>query len=276
MTNTDVMTKYEIISTIISSLALALSILIPIIQWLWRRFIISADLEFHANGQAILFFNQSGSYIRLFGVIESKRKSTTVRKMWIDITRTSDNNRLSLVWSSLISPVNQNLVGNFVQTTEVAHPFRVEADSVMCAFVEYGDMVDSFRKKFFENCPEWNEVIPQFDRLKGDYERLLSIYSESPEYAEAKKLFQQEFFWNPGRYLACIIIEYDKGIKKQFPFVFDVSEQTSEELRNNIDEIMRAKLKAYFHQALDIKAPTVELLESNIQISKTRRYFGYI
>ena len=36
------------------------------------------------------------------------------------------------------------MLGNYLQTTEAAHPFRVEADSVACAFIEYSDPSDSY------------------------------------------------------------------------------------------------------------------------------------
>lgn len=136
------MSKYETISTVISIVAIVLTVLIPSIQWVWKKLIMTARVKFYPSGQATLFFNQSGSYMRINGVLESERKATTIRKMRIVVTRKQDDRKLNLEWSNFISPINQNLLGNYVQTTEIAHPFRVEADSVACAFVEYSDPYD--------------------------------------------------------------------------------------------------------------------------------------
>ena len=130
-----VMTVYEKWALILSGFAL----LIPFIQWVYKKWIATAIVKFYPTGQATLFFNQSGSYIRINGVIESERSAVTIKKMSIVLTRKCDDRKLNLTWSYLISPVNANMLGNYVQSTEAAHPFRVEADSVVCAFVEYSD-----------------------------------------------------------------------------------------------------------------------------------------
>ena len=104
----------------------------------------TAKVRYYPTGQATLFFNQSGSYIRLNGVLEAERSAATIKKMSLTLTRKHDDRKLNLVWSCFISPVNQNMLGNYLQTTEAAHPFRVEADSVACAFIEYSDPSDTY------------------------------------------------------------------------------------------------------------------------------------
>lgn len=122
------MTEYEKIAIALSTIA----ILIPIIQWAWKKWDVKAILSFHPTGRIMLFFNQSGSYVRFDGVYEAERKPITVKNISLKITREKDEHIYNLSWSSFISPVNQNITGNLVQTTEAAHPFRIEADSVVC------------------------------------------------------------------------------------------------------------------------------------------------
>ena len=134
METTTVLSRYETITTVLSIIAICVSILIPLVQWVYKKWIATAIVKFYPTGQATLFFNQSGSYIRINGVVESERSAATIKKMSIVLTRKRDDRKLNLDWSFLISPVNANLLGNYVQTTEAAHPFRVEADMTgICA-----------------------------------------------------------------------------------------------------------------------------------------------
>lgn len=161
MDTLDVMSKYELYSLIISIIAIAISILVPLGKWIYIKIFLAAKIEYYPTGEATLFFNQSGSYIRLNGVIESKRKAATIKKMRIGLTRKLDDRKLNLAWSYLVSPISQSMLGNFVQTTEAAHPFRVEADSVACAFVEYSDPSDSAGIKIRRICNELSPLIQQ-------------------------------------------------------------------------------------------------------------------
>ena len=58
------MTPYEIVAICLSSIA----ILIPFIQWAWKKWICKAKLNYYPTGQAYLYFNHSGSYLRIDGV----------------------------------------------------------------------------------------------------------------------------------------------------------------------------------------------------------------
>ena len=158
-----VMTVYEKWALILSAIA----IVIPFLQAAYKKWIATAKVKFYPTGQATLFFNQSGSYIRINGVIESERSSATIKKMSIVLTRKRDDRKLNLVWSYLISPVNANMLGNYVQTTEAAHPFRVEADSVACAFVEYSDPSDSSGIKIRKICTDLIPLMTQIAAAAG-------------------------------------------------------------------------------------------------------------
>lgn len=137
------MTKYETIAVALSTLA----ILMPIIKWFWIKFIIKPRLEYYPNGTAYLYTNNSGSYIRIDGVFEAQNKPIVVKDVALKVIRKNDEKILNLVWSSFISPVNQNVMGVFSSTAEAAHPFKIEQDSIGCAFIEYANQYNSaFRK----------------------------------------------------------------------------------------------------------------------------------
>ena len=118
-------TIYEVFALTLSIVA----ILIPVIQWAWKKWIVTPRIYFHSTGRVLLFFNQSGSYIRIDGVYEVMNKPVTITKIAVKVTRRKDGQKKNLMWSSFISPVSQSMIGNYLQTTEFAHSFRIEADS---------------------------------------------------------------------------------------------------------------------------------------------------
>jgi hypothetical protein len=260
MESVETMSQYETISIVVSVAALLMSILIPIFQWVWKKWIMNAIVKYYIAGEALLFFNQSGSYIRINGVLESERKAATIKKMKITIMRKHDERKLNFVWAVFISPVNQRTYGNYIQTTEAAHPFRVEADSVVCSFTEYSDPSDSSGKKIRRICADLYPIIQQVFTGRS-YNEAISDYCKSPEYIDAKNSLSSDFFWEIGEYYVDIIIEYGKQKTETFSYKFSVSEQNSMDLRKNIDESLIAKAKEYCQVPLAFNTPTVELTE---------------
>ncbi len=251
-----VMTVYEKWALILSAIA----ILFPFIQWAFKKWIMTAKVKFYPTGQATLFFNQSGSYIRLNGVLEAERSAATIKKMSLVITRKRDDHKLNFTWSYLISPINQSMLGNYVQTMEAAHPFRVEADSVACAFVEYSDPSDSSGIKIRKIC---SDLVPHIQKIIQDhpYDEALSLFSKSPEYIDAKNSLLGDFFWEVGKYSAVVTVEYDKQKTKSFSYEFNVTEQNSMDLRANIDESLIIKLKDHYRVPWAFKSPLVAISE---------------
>ena len=71
------MTIYEFLAIVLSAIA----ILIPIFQAIWKKWIIKEKLNFLPTGRIALFFNQSGSYIRVDGVYEAENKTISVKNI---------------------------------------------------------------------------------------------------------------------------------------------------------------------------------------------------
>jgi len=248
------MSLYEVIAILLSGIA----ILIPIIQWIWKRWVVKTKLYFNPTGRAMLFFNQSGSYIRIDGVYEAECKPTTVKKIAVKVARQKDEQKQNLTWSSFISPVSQNMVGNYLQTTEAAHPFRIEADSVSCAFTEFSDPFDSFGK-VFRNCTSaLFSKIPAIQMSCENYIDAVKAYTSLPEYTSAKQLLESEFFWKIGKYSVEIYVVYGKK-EKHFPYTVTVGEYEYEQLKANIDESLLSPLKRNYNVQWDYHTAIVEL-----------------
>ena len=150
------------------------------------------------------------------------------------------------------------MLGNYVQTTEAAHPFRVEADSVACAFVEYSDPLDSSGIKIRRICNELAPLIQQII-VKPAYNEALAALYESREYIEAKHSLQTDFFWEIGKYSADVIVEYDKKKKNTFSFEFEVSEQCFANLQHNIEESLITDVKKPYGISFAFQSNRVEV-----------------
>jgi len=260
MENIASMTEYEIISTTISIIALTLSILIPLLQWIWRKWIVKAKVKYYSTGQATLFFNKDGSYIQINGIVESEGKTTTIKKIKIIVTRKRDDLKLNLTWSHSVSPVSQSILGNYVQTTELSHPFRVEADNFACAFVVYSDIFNSSGIKIRNICANLiNETQEIYQEI--NYNQALNRLLTSASYINAKGQITNECFWETGKYAVDIIVEYGEQDVKSFPYEFYISEQNYFELQKNIDEILITQLKINYRVNSYFYAPQIEIRE---------------
>lgn len=248
------MTFYELLAIVLAAIA----IIIPIGQAAYKKWFIKPKLCFFPTGRALLFFNQSGSYIRIDGVYEAENKPITIRKILVKVTRQKDENRINLTWSSFISPVNQNMVGNYLQTTESAHPFRIEADGVTCAFTEFGDMFDSFGKAFKSATDELFNKISEIRCTYQDYQSAVAAYKKCPEYENVNKLLCKEFFWEIGKYDIDIEVSCGKA-NKHFCYTISVGEHENRVLAENIDESLLSPLKRAYGVSLNYCPVIVEL-----------------
>lgn len=250
------MTFYELVAIILAAVA----IIIPIAQAVWKKWFITAKLSFLPTGRALLFFNQSGSYIRIDGVYESERKPISIKKIKIKVTRQRDERKLNLAWSSFISPVNQSVVGNYLQTTESAHPLRIEADGIICAFTEFGDAFDSFGKKFRATTENLFKQIIDIKNSNPNYVEAVTFYKSTSEYEHAKDVLNKEFFWEIGKYDIDIEVNYNKKIK-HFYYTISVGEYEHSLLMNNIDEALLSPLKSNYGVNWEYRTAFVELKE---------------
>ena len=129
------MSKYEKLSLVISVIAL----LVPIVQLLYKKFFRRQKLKYYPNGKAIVYFNQSGSYVRIDGAFEAVNEAASIKRISLKLTRKNNNEQLNLSWSSFISPLTQRIMNASSQTSECAHAFKIEKDSIACLFIEFAD-----------------------------------------------------------------------------------------------------------------------------------------
>ena len=84
-----------------------------------------------------LYYNKSGSYISIGGIIEAKNQPAVIKNISAKVVRLSNKEELSMYWSSFMVPVFQSVAGNAITTNEIARPFKVEANNLAPVFIEF-------------------------------------------------------------------------------------------------------------------------------------------
>ena len=252
------MTPYEIVAICLSSIA----ILIPLIQWAWKKWVCKAKLNYYLTGQAYLYFNHSGSYLRIDGVYEALKKPIALKNVDLHIRRQKDDQKLNLTWSSFISPVSQTIAGNFSQITEYAHPFRIESDSIACAFIEFGDQFNSSGKIIAKQLEILAEKIKSSIGNGKSYEAVLEEYRALPEFATAKAVLAKEFYWEIGKYDVDMEVRYGK-MTVHFHCQIVVDEMQNTKLKQNIEESLISPIKDIYHIPRNYQNIRIEIEEKH-------------
>ena len=247
------MTSYEFIAIILSAVA----IIIPIFQAIWKKWIVRAKLKYYPTGRAYLYCNKSGSYISIEGVFEALRKPITVKKVAVSIERVKDSRKLNLQWSVFNSPVNQSIAGNFASSSEIAHPFRIEADSVMCAFTEFADAYNSAGKKIVPAFDKLTQKMMQISSSTQDYNVVKQAIMNTPEYLEAKSALEKEYYWEIGKYNVVITAQYSDKIVT-FNHGFEVDKDEYDKLQANLEEVLISCVKSAYRVPFAMQSVSVE------------------
>ena len=229
------MTLYETLALIMSAIAL----LIPIVQWAWRKWAMKPILKFHPTGRASLYCNTSGSYISIEGIFEALRKPIIVKKMAVEIERKQDSRKLNLQWSTFISPISQSVAGNYASSVETAHPFRVEADSIMCAFTEYADFYDAATKSIEPAITKYSQIWEKNRSGIQDPQQALLFIQGTQEYEAAHSALMKALYWEIGQYSLKIAVNHSDTVTN-YAYTFSVSATEREKLEANVNEIMNS------------------------------------
>lgn len=250
-------TLYEIIAIVISMIALSMQFIPKIYNYFFRKI----DLLFIANRDIKLFFNQSGSYIHIYGVFESKNGTTIIRDITAKITRKVDNATYNFSWSTFISPIRQNYSNNtYIYTYETAHPIMITKNHLFSAFIEYADPAAS-SAIVISNCLECLQSnIPLIIQRHNNYPDATQSYSANPDFSNIRNILTNEFIWKAGEYTLEIDVEYNNK-KKPFYYAFNIYQEEFKKLYNNIDEAIFCDLKKNYLVGINFYSANILLHE---------------
>lgn len=246
------MTPYEIAATVIAILAL----LQPWIIKLWDHFFRKIRLIFIPSAKIKLYYNRSGAYIYLGGVIESQNKAAVVKDIAVKIIRKKDKAELALDWSSFMIPVFQSIGGNAVSSSEIARPFKVEAGGLCPVFIEFGSTniqeIDRLSEIYSTMAAESQQILQQ--GIMPDQAK--KTLSESANYKKFKDELLENFYWKTGDYEIVLSIIFNDKRTEQYKFKFNIDKEETENFKQNIeksllspiDEICRIPTNMYCPQ----------------------------
>lgn len=243
-------TTYELIAIAISVIAL----LIPVGKWIYDKFIKKLMFDFLPSGMITLYHNRSGSYISLGGVYEAKNKSTTVKKITATIIRKSDNATLPLVWSTFPSPVYKSIAGNYETSFETAHPFKVEADTLVPVFIEFSKEetnADEETNKILTPVVQASSVI----LARSDINVALADTNvkQLKEYNDAKLALNDMFFWKTSKYELIISTQHGNSMLEK-TYNFELSIEEPNKLRENIDNLLVIHVANHYGMSLNMNS----------------------
>lgn len=244
------MSHYEIIATILAVIAL----IQPWIIAAWKKFFKPLKVTFIPSAKIKLYYNRSGAYIYLGGVIEAKNQTTVIKDISAKVIRQSDKAELAMDWSSFMVPVFQSVGGNSVTTSEIARPFMIGANGLNPIFVEFANsdthVVDRlskiYEKLILESKRISNLINTPFEQAK---EQLQAI----PEYPTFREELLENFYWRVSDYQVELLISHSDNKVEVYKYRFSLNQDEINEFRKNIDEAMLCELKTLYYQPVTLK-----------------------
>ncbi len=208
-----------------------------------------------------LFHNKSGSYISLGGVYEAKNKATTITEISAKVIRKSDNATLSLMWFTFPSPIYRKVAGNFETSFETAHPFKVEADTLVPAFIEFSNAtsnMDEVSNGILRSVVNASASVlsqPNITLIDAD-----AAVKALPEYATARLALNDYFFWKTGEYEIVLATIHSKGMLNK-KYEFHLSDEESSLIRQNVDNLLVAHIADHYRLTLQMNTVRKEFKE---------------
>lgn len=240
-----VMTPYEIIATILAIIAL----IQPWAIAAWKKFFKPLKVTFIPSAKIKLYYNRSGAYIYLGGVIEAKNRPVVIKDIAAKVIRQSDKAELTMDWSSFMVPVFQSVGGNSVTTSEIARPFMVGANGLNPIFVEFANtdaqmtnrLSKIHEKLTLESRRIANIINTPFEQAKGQLQAI-------PEYQTFREELLENFYWKVSDYQIELSISYNDNKTELYKYRFSLDQDETNEFKKNIETAMFCELSFLYYQ----------------------------
>lgn len=240
------MTVYEIVATIIAGLAL----IQPWIIFLYKKFFKKIHVLFLPSSTIKLFYNKSGSYISLGGVIESKNKSCIVNKISAKVVRMSDKAELNTNWSTFSSPIFQIVAGSPVTSSETARPFKIEANGLCPVFVEFENSNNELNNRLKEIFDDIKNETYEIVKQPKDIDTAKLELKKYNKYSKYEKELLENYYWKVGRYVLYFTITYNQKNTLVYKYAFNLTKNEVENFKGNITKALNVELYNCYRQTI--------------------------
>ena len=254
---TTTMTVYEIITAVVAVIAL----LQPWAIKLWNMIFKKLKITLIPSGKMKLFYNRSGAYVQIGGVIEAKNQDAVIKDISAKIIRLCDNAELKMDWSSFNAPVYQSVAGNIVTTTETARPFKIKSNDLSPVFVEFSNIDDSFLDHLAEI---HNSLVVKARSIANPtipLEDARQTFKATSDYQSAKEELLESFYWKVSQYVLRISVHYGSNGVKNFSYKFSLDQAEIVEFKKDIEKAMDSAIDNLYGQMPHFYYPCKDYIE---------------
>jgi hypothetical protein len=251
------MTIYEIIATVIAAIAL----IQPWFIFLYKKFFKKIHVSFLPSSTIKLFYNKSGSYVSLGGVIESKNQSCIVNNISAKVVRLSDKAELKTTWSTFSSPIFQFVAGNSVTSSETARPFKIESNGLCPVFVEFENSDNETNNRLKEIFDEIKNKTDEIVKQPKDIDSAKKELKNYSKYNKYEKELLENYYWKEGNYVLYYTITYNEKFTLTYQYTFSISRKEVEKLKENINKALDSELYFCYRQAIPFYSCQKDFIE---------------
>ena len=230
------------IAIFISVISLITSFFQPEIRrWLKNKFW-SKRLNFISLDNLVLFFNQSGAFVRLNITIQPPNDSITVKNIALRIKNQRTDETRILNWGSFLPLLVQQFGGTQVVSFAEAAPERILQYDLKTFKIEFHD-TDNFRKNKLELIKgEIADALTNMD-FTNMADSLLDELEKSPKRRTWEISLSEEFFWKESSYSLSVIVIDSSGKEYIRTVCFDISQDEYKQFQKNINEFLICDIK---------------------------------
>lgn len=257
---TNIMSPYEIIATIIAVIALFQ----PWIIKLYNHFLKKIRVSFIPSAQIVLYYNRSGAYVYLGGVIESKNQAAVIKDISVKVIRQNDKAELNLDWSAFRVPVFQTIGGNPVTTSEIARPFKVEVGSLYPVFVEFASVNTQENSRRSEIYSILAAEAFNITQLNVTFEQAKKMLVASQYYQDFKDELLQDFYWKEASYIIELTITYNEEKTKQYRYKFSIDASEYVAFKENIEKLLQGAIDDIYRVPVNLFYPQKDFVSAEV------------
>lgn len=238
------MSPYEIVATFLAVIALVQ----PWIIAAYKKFFKPLKVTFIPSSKIKLYYNYSGAYIYLGGVIEAKNRPAIIKDISAKVVRQCDKAELNMDWSSFLAPVFQSVGGNSVTTSEIARPFMVGANCLTPIFVEFANADTQTLERLNKIHEKLKLESRQISSRNTPFEQAKCQLQAIPDYQIFREELLENFYWKASDYQIELSINYNDNETELCRYQFSLNQEETNEFKVNIETAMLCELSLLYYQ----------------------------